>query len=194
MSSPSQSGGLEAGLSALARGGINLAAHLRTEDCLSIAPELGSELSRFPGLLLLGSAGPRLWESLREEGYLEGPDPVDSYCRDRVRVFRTKLSDEPEKASQLAWPNPAGQPIAVTELGELAGWSSRSPLGLGIHPEHGLWFAYRAVLLLEAEAPQQQPAASPSPCLTCLDKPCVSHCPAGAVGGPKGLDIVACFT
>jgi epoxyqueuosine reductase QueG len=75
-------------------------------------------------------------------------------------------------------------------------WAARaeglhaSPLGLLIHPEYGLWHAYRAALFF-AEAldlPVVRPAANP--CETCA-RPCLSACPAGAFT-PAGYELAAC--
>jgi epoxyqueuosine reductase len=79
----------------------------------------------------------------------------------------------------------------LQQLGELAGWSHPSPLGQGINPTYGVWFAYRAVFLTTAELPLTGGAPRPSPCDACLDKPCLSACPAGAVQ-PARFDIDGC--
>jgi epoxyqueuosine reductase len=96
-------------------------------------------------------------------------------------------------ATRIVWPAQGGDaPFPVTRLGERAGWSHRSPLGLGIHPRFGLWFAYRGVVLLDVELPTVREATTTSPCAGCAERPCVAACPPGAVGGPSGLDLVAC--
>jgi len=68
---------------------------------------------------------------------------------------------------------------------------SPSPLGLFIHPEYGLWHAYRAALVF-AESIELPPRAEiASPCETCADKPCLSACPVGAFT-TKGYDVPRC--
>lgn len=67
-----------------------------------------------------------------------------------------------------------------------------SPLGLLIHPEHGLWHAYRAALLFPGaveDLPKR--AGRPSPCESCVGKPCLSACPVDAFSG-SGYDVGAC--
>ena len=66
-----------------------------------------------------------------------------------------------------------------------------SPLGILIHPDYGLWHAYRAALLFDRplEFPVRQTRASP--CEACAEKPCLSACPVGAFSG-QGYDLAAC--
>jgi hypothetical protein len=55
-----------------------------------------------------------------------------------------------------------------------------SPLGLLIHPEWGLWHAYRGALVLPDRI--ELPAVAPSvhPCAGCAAKPCLPACPVQA--------------
>ena len=66
-----------------------------------------------------------------------------------------------------------------------------SPLGILIHPEHGLWHAYRGALALAEVLPLPAWRNRPSPCESCRDKPCLQACPVGAFG-PAGYDVAAC--
>jgi epoxyqueuosine reductase QueG len=64
-------------------------------------------------------------------------------------------------------------------------------LGILIHPEYGLWHAYRAALLF-AESIELPPRADArSPCDTCAGKPCLSACPVHAFTN-TGFDDRAC--
>ncbi len=66
-----------------------------------------------------------------------------------------------------------------------------SPLGLLIHPTHGLWHSYRGALGF-AEALELPPLeALPSPCESCRERPCLSACPVGAFS-VRGYDVAAC--
>lgn len=67
-----------------------------------------------------------------------------------------------------------------------------SPLGLLIHPEHGLWIALRAVLVFDG--PVSLPARAEKmihPCDDCLAKPCLSACPVNAFSD-DGFDVAGC--
>lgn len=66
-----------------------------------------------------------------------------------------------------------------------------SPLGILIHPDHGLWHAYRAALLFEDEIDLPTREDRPSPCDTCADRPCLSACPVDAFSD-DGYDVPAC--
>ena len=65
-------------------------------------------------------------------------------------------------------------------------WAARtgvthtSPLGLSIHPQYGLWHAYRAAFIFPEN--QRLPATIPSahPCKSCPDRPCLTACPVSA--------------
>ncbi len=66
-----------------------------------------------------------------------------------------------------------------------------SPLGMLIHPEYGLWHAYRGALLLETENPIQRVHASIHPCDVCVEKPCLSACPVNAFT-IDSFDVAGC--
>jgi len=55
-----------------------------------------------------------------------------------------------------------------------------SPLGILIHPEYGLWHAYRGALLLDAELPHDEARIPVHLCDQCIDKPCLKACPVHA--------------
>lgn len=99
-----------------------------------------------------------------------------------------------DKEAQILYPGKFAVPLIA--LGELAGWNTPSPLGLGLHPTFGPWFAYRALIL--TTQPLQSPSVvattqpATSPCLTCDATPCVSACPAQAVELHKAFNIEAC--
>ena len=96
----------------------------------------------------------------------------------------------PTQRLRLLYPGPL--PLPLQQLGALAGWHHPSPLGLGIHPHYGLWFAYRAALLTDAELALTPRLEAASPCASCADKPCVSACPVGAVSVDAAFDLNAC--
>jgi Fe-S-cluster-containing hydrogenase component 2 len=66
-----------------------------------------------------------------------------------------------------------------------------SPLGVLIHPEFGLWHAYRAAFLFDAPIDYAKARSLPFPCATCREKPCLSTCPVGAIT-ERGYDVAAC--
>jgi hypothetical protein len=66
-----------------------------------------------------------------------------------------------------------------------------SPIGMTIHPDYGLWLAFRAALLLDRPL-DAAPAAACHPCETCEERPCLAACPVGAFA-EAGYDFAACL-
>lgn len=69
-----------------------------------------------------------------------------------------------------------------------------SPIGLTIHPTHGLWIAFRAALLIDRPLdPEGQPVPPRHhhPCESCADRPCLTTCPVGAFTDER-YDFEAC--
>lgn len=62
-----------------------------------------------------------------------------------------------------------------------------SPLGVLIHPEYGLWHAYRGALLFSESIELPPLKAWSSPCESCSEQPCLDACPAGALAGGRFL-------
>jgi epoxyqueuosine reductase QueG len=67
-----------------------------------------------------------------------------------------------------------------------------SPIGTLIHPDYGLWHAYRGALVFAEHIALPPSAARPSPCETCQDKPCLSACPVNAFAS-GGYAVNACL-
>lgn len=94
----------------------------------------------------------------------------------------------------------------LQRLGELAGWHQPSPLGTGINPRWGLWYAYRALVWLPTEstgvkvamaASARQETASlqiadTAVCASCQSQACVSVCPSSALTFSQSPDMTAC--
>jgi len=99
-------------------------------------------------LSLLANAGPAFWIEMKashsqNRQYPEALDnPVDN--------FSAKLVDQILQITELTTNAevlyPGTDPAPLIQLGELANWSTPSPLGLGLHARYGPWFAYRALV------------------------------------------------
>ena len=96
---------------------------------------------------------------------------------------------------------PFGEPFwPFQRLAQRAMGIRPSPLGILIHPEFGLWHAFRAVLITDSASELVDevrklikfPPKLIHPCDSCVDKPCLSACPVGAFSG-EALDLEACF-
>ncbi len=127
-------------------------------------------------LILLGHAGRRLWDCVRQAG-MDSPDPIDDYS---VALIRRHFAEQyPSSRYRILYPGE--QPIGLQALGKLAGWHTPSPLMIGIDAQWGSWYAYRAVLLADTDFCPTQPRQTDSPCITCHAQPCLAACPAGAL-------------
>ncbi len=135
-------------------------------------------------VILLGNAGPGMWPRFAADRRDE-PHPLDAWAKRVVEPIAGQLgahavypSDRPYQPF-IAWAK-AAEPVY------------NSPLGLTIHPDYGLWHAFRAALLFDgAIAGIPLRAARPSPCDTCAGKPCLKACPVAAFT-VAGYDVDAC--
>jgi hypothetical protein len=67
-----------------------------------------------------------------------------------------------------------------------------SPLGILIHPDYGLWHAYRGALAFAERLALPPRVERPRPCDSCADRPCLSACPVAAFT-ERGYDVSACI-
>lgn len=181
----------QADMSLLAERGLNMVAVF---DLAGLSGEIRARLgavadiSRYRQVILVAHGGRRLWDALRESGP-EGADPVDRYS---VRTCADWFAAElPSAAFEILYPL-RDSPVPLVELGTLAGWHHASPFRVGINDAFGSWFAYRALALADSHLPVTTSAGYGNPCDTCLDKPCITACPAGAVQ-QGGFDAPACY-
>lgn len=146
--------------------------------------------------LLIGNAGAGMWRIFSQSNeYADGSrDPMNRWTKGvldemaqslRCRVFYP--FDEPY------WP--------FQKLARKAAGIQPSPLGILIHPEYGLWHAFRGLFVFDGghEYVNQINALIANaeklnhPCDVCEDKPCLSACPVGAFIGER-LDVETCFS
>lgn len=67
-----------------------------------------------------------------------------------------------------------------------------SPLGILMHPEYGLWHAYRGALLFDVELELGDVRKQNHLCDLCVGKPCLKSCPVGAYLA-TGFDYERCL-
>ncbi|HKI59569.1 MAG TPA: hypothetical protein VKA23_00925 [Mariprofundaceae bacterium] len=136
------------------------------------------QLERYKQLILIGHGGRRMWEVLQASAYRDRPEPVDSLSVDTVKKWLAEAC--PGAAYEIIYPA-AERLVPLQQLGALAGWHHASPFRIGINRQWGSWFAYRAVVLIDSDLPETAAETWGSPCESCVDKPCITACPAGAV-------------
>jgi epoxyqueuosine reductase QueG len=68
-----------------------------------------------------------------------------------------------------------------------------SPLGILMHPEYGLWHAYRGALLFDVELAVEPVHEPIHVCDLCVGKPCLKACPVDAYT-PAGFAYDDCLT
>ncbi|MDH5748207.1 MAG: helix-turn-helix domain-containing protein [Rhodospirillales bacterium] len=134
-------------------------------------------------LVLIGNAGPALWDAFSRDRRPE-PDPLDSWTRRVLSEVAMELG------ANVLFPFD-GPPYMPFQKWALACDSVYpSPIGPLIHPVYGLWHAYRGALLFKDRIALPDPAGrsgnpyaprdQESPCSCCDDKPCLTACPVSA--------------
>lgn len=182
---------LEAGIQTLQRQGLNLFAIIKHRDLpdsakRSLAP---FALTRSDNchIILIGHGGKALWSALSMKAGRE-TDPIDRHSREAA----VRFAEQVLVPSQYQLIYPGQEPVALQQMGALAGWHNPSPLGLGINPDWGLWYAYRAALLTDAPLPEIAEPQANSPCHHCEERSCLSACPAQALAVGEPIDMARC--
>lgn len=134
-------------------------------------------------LVLIGNAGKAMYERFSRERD-PGSDLMDDWTRDVLCPLANRLGAK--AVFPFDQPHP---PILTWARAARAGHTS--PLGMNIHHRFGLWHAYRAAFIFQDEIQLSLANATPSPCTTCADKPCLSTCPVGAFTN-GAYDVTAC--
>lgn len=142
----------------------------------------------YPSLILIGHSGNVLWQRMKERGVQE-PDPVDTFSLFCIKQLINIYMDGCPHIVLY----PGKIPIPLQQLGALAGWHHRSPLGVGVNELYGPWFGYRAALLAKAKLPVDVSVPGKSPCDQCVHKPCINNCPAKALSPADSPDVNVCI-
>lgn len=166
------------GLGLIARGAF----HPEPEDAVPLL----TDGRRAGTVVIVGNAGPDLWRVFTESGGRGlGAHPMNAWTEKVIG----RLVHEIGATAWFPFHGPPYHPFQRWAGRAETVWSS--PLGILIHPEYGLWHAYRAAIgvLPRLELPPHDP--SPLPCDSCVDKPCLNACPVHAFTD-AGYDVAAC--
>ncbi|TKT80040.1 hypothetical protein [Aquamicrobium sp. LC103] len=130
-------------------------------------------------VLLVGQAGAAPWPHFKRWRKARPADlanPLDTWSREVIGAVGKRFG------ARAAMPN--DQPYLPFQQWAMRAEGLRpSPLGILIHPEYGLWHAYRGALLLDETftfPPVEKPIHL---CDLCASKPCLNACPVGAFSG-----------
>jgi len=159
------------------RGGF----HVDPDD--DVAPRL-DDGRRCRTVIVIGNVGGSMWPRFRAEEPT-GADPLDRWTRRVLRPIGERFG--------ATFVHPSDEPFQPFQQ-----WARRSddvwssPIGLLVHPTYGLWHAYRGAFLFGGDV-AGLPAIGKrtSPCLSCVDQPCLSTCPVDAFTA-EGYDSRSC--
>jgi hypothetical protein len=138
-------------------------------------------------VVMLGNAGPALWRVFPHtpEAHDGRPNALDRWTRRVIGV----LADAHGGRAILPFDGPPYAPFQRWAQRAEAVWPS--PIGILIHPDYGLWHAYRGALVFADRLDLPAPDDRPRPCDDCPDKPCLTTCPVTAFTD-RGYDVDAC--
>jgi hypothetical protein len=154
------------------RGGFGLVQDL-DRDLLAHAPEAKT-------LVLVGNAGSELWQRSADAIVAMGePDPLDRWTQQIVTPLATAI------CGKALFPSDGPPYWPFQRWAQRAEGVAPSPLGILIHPQYGLWHAYRAAIVLPQvlDLPPREPFSHP--CDNCAEKPCLTTCPVDAFTGTR---------
>ena len=145
-------------------------------------------------LVLVGNAGPAMWQAFSEamspETRASARHPLDDWTRRVVGAIAGELG----ATAVFPFDGPPYPPFQRWAL--KSGGVFASPIGTLIHPEFGLWHAYRGALAFPERLALPAPPAAASPCDGCAAKPCLSACPVDAfrieTSLPARYDVPGC--
>jgi hypothetical protein len=142
-----------------------------------------------PGtIVLVGFTGSAQWPAFQASGEARDglPDPLDRWSRRVLGALGAELQASCWYPSG-ALPQPPFQRLALRSEPV-----HRSPIGLLIHPQWGLWHAYRGALgMADRLALPAFDAAAAHPCDGCVERPCLHTCPVAALRSGS-LEVHTC--
>ena len=164
-------------------------------------PDADDAIPKMPGgqtaavVWMVGVVGSEFWPFFKASSFYQdgSPDPLDRWSF----ALGSELANRWGGVALFPFDGPPYHPFQQ--------WATRaeplqaSPTLLRIHPEQGLWHAYRFALALPAVLPEdwhvirssRMAAPGPDLCLTCNGQPCLSACPVDAFTG-EAYKLDAC--
>ena len=154
------------------RGGFNFAPDEAAPPGPSGAPA--------KSVLLVGQAGAAPWPHFlrwRQSAAADLANPLDTWSREVIGAVAEKFGARAVSPSDRPY-------LPFQQWAMRAEGLKPSPLGILMHPQYGLWHAYRGALLFDVEIPIQAPREVIHLCDLCVGKPCLKACPVDAYSRP----------
>ena len=138
-------------------------------------------------LVVVGNTGPGMWGAFVGSGEANdgASDALDRWSR---RVI-SRLAHALGGAAHFPFGGPPWLPFI--RWAQRAGPVHPSPIGPLVHPDFGLWHAYRGAIAFRERIALPPRDDRGSPCENCPDRPCLSSCPVGAFSA-AGYDVDGC--
>lgn len=139
-------------------------------------------------VVIIGNAGSEMWPhfaaATTNEQRAGRPNPLNDWTADVMGPIAEKLG------ARVHYPfDRPYHPIQRWAMKADTVW--QSPLGPLIHPDYGLWHAYRAALVFEHGFDLPNRASQDNPCDACADRKCLKTCPVDAYQGNQ-YDVPVC--
>ena len=124
-------------------------------------------------IVVIGNVGGAMWPLFRAAEQ-RVDDPLDTWTRSVLAPIAASLGAD--------FVHPSDEPFQpFQQWAHRAEGIAQSPIGILIHPQYGLWHAYRGAFLFPfALDDLPEPISDASPCLSCPDQPCLTACPVDA--------------
>lgn len=139
-------------------------------------------------IALVGNIGSSFWPQFTNATeYTDGlPDPLDRWSKRVASQLGNDLDISP------LFPSDGPPYFPFQQWAKHAEGLSQSPMGLLMHPQYGLWHAYRFGLIFAMDEilPELESVVD-SPCISCTEQPCLNTCPVGAFTS-NGYDVPRC--
>lgn len=143
---------------------------------------------------MVGQVGSECWPAFARSGFLADgkPDPMDRWSK--------AIGDElaQQCGGRAIYPSDGPPHAPFQQWGRRAEPLGTSPVLLQVHPQYGLWHAYRFALALPRLEPAdaaafatQQVLPQDDLCLSCAGQPCLTTCPVQAFE-PGRYDVERC--
>lgn len=139
-------------------------------------------------IALVGNIGSSFWPHFTSATeYSDGmPDPLDQWSKRAALQLSNEFDIWP------LFPSDGPPYFPFQQWAKRTEGLSPSPLGILIHPQYGLWHAYRFALILSSDEILPLSAAlADSPCISCVAQPCLNTCPVDAFTS-NGYNVDQC--